>query len=191
MTTFRVQPARDSQLAKVPFKVILVDYHEIGSHEHIRHPEAVEQLVGSMLAHGYQGPPLAVFQAGSDDWFDNFKAGQTITPRYGELGIADGHHRLQAITILGEQGLLHEPIIPVQIIPGRQPSLVRLATMHAGEEPLPITAIEACFADPGAAIPRAGTTHFQAHLNDGQWLRLAQSQPDIVITRDDLVQHDN
>lgn len=161
MLTFHSRPARESRLSKLPLKVVFVDYRQIGTHEHIRHPKAVDELLRSILEHGYQGPPLAVFQAGSDDWFDRSQTGDTLTPQYGGLGIADGHHRLRAIATLAKQGLLRDPMIPVQLIPGRCPNLVRLATMRPGEEPLPITAIEGCFADPDIAIPRPAPLTFK------------------------------
>lgn len=169
MLSFRVMPARQSGLSNIPFKAIYADYHGIGTHEHIRHPETVEALVEAMVSAVYQGPPLAVVEAGN------------------RLGIADGHHRLQALKILRQRGLLRDPQVPVQVVPADRTDLVRLATMRSREEPLPLSAITACFTDPDAAIPPSGTTHFQARLNNGKWVRLAEAQPDIVITRDDLL----
>jgi hypothetical protein len=187
MLTFQTHHARQSGLSKVPFKAIFVDYRLIGTHEHIRHPEAIHELTKSILKTGYQGPPLAVFQAGSDQWFESASEGQTLHVNVGDIGIADGHHRLQAISMLDQEGLLQNPFIPVQLVPAHHHDLIRLASMRREEQPLPITAIEACFVEVGAAIPPSGTSHFQSKLKNGNWVRLAQAQPDIVIDRDHLL----
>jgi len=119
--------------------------------------------------------------------FNSGVKNKKINVKYGDVGVADGHHRFKSIKLLGERGLLKEVYVPVQLIPAHDTEVVRIGTLSQEEQPLSIQEIERCFKEPTKVIPLC-TSHFQTKLADGDWQRLQFSQPDLVGKRDDLIE---
>lgn len=189
-----IKPARLSLTCNLPVRIGTVDYKLIGTYEHT-HPMRVLALVRSMLLNGLVGPAICVFQQQADTIFNGLPDAQP-TPvnvtSYGQIGVADGHHRLAAVAILDNMGLLKTPNIPVQFVPARQSDIIRMVTseigdrpLAPGEQPLGISDIEDCFRHAAQTIPPNLTVHFDVRFQDRSfnWIRLGQ--PDVVIARSD------
>lgn len=185
MIAYSVERARHSKQAAFPLHICYVDYQLIGTHER-QAPEAEKHIYDSILQIGYNGPPIAVFQAKADLLLETVGDNAQIDEDYGAIGVADGHHRLKAIQLLGRQGFLKDRLIPVQLIPVHNSEVIRIGTLSEAEKPLTIEEIEACFKEPNNIIPVC-TSHFQTRLMNGQWARLRESQPDIIIKREDFI----
>lgn len=184
-----IQQARKSDLAMFPFRLVYVDYRLIGTHEAL--DTKLERTVyDSILANGYSGPPISVFENGSDRIFTSGIENSPLEINYGDVGIADGHHRFKSLTMLGDQGLLRNVFIPVQLIPTHDNEIIRVGTIDQNEEPLSVAEIEACFADPLQSVPIC-SSHFQTKAADGHWYKLDHIQPDLHIEKDVLLNVDN
>ncbi|HSW79565.1 MAG TPA: hypothetical protein VLG47_02195 [Candidatus Saccharimonadales bacterium] len=194
----RIVPARRSEQCALPVRIALVDYRMVGIHEHA-HPARVLAYLQSFLQHGYRAPAVSVFQQQSDKIFSilpNDQPTTVVLQNYGHLGVADGHHRFAAITLLDKLGLLRTATIPVQVIPVRDYDLVRFITKNIGShlgnhdvQQLAIADIEACFYRHNTAIPENLATMFEVRFYDGTYDRIKLGQPDIVIDRSDLLKN--
>jgi hypothetical protein len=89
--------------------------------------------------------------------------------------------------LLDQLGLLKTQLVPVQLIPARDQSIIRIGTLKDHETPLSVVQIESCFAEPGAVIPPQLTSHFQVSFRDGTWDRVREGQPDVVIAKADFL----
>ncbi len=183
---YAIKAARHSRLATISTKIIYVDYKLIGIHEECK-PGWAEEIAASILKHGYRGPAISVFQVGSDELYESAGEGEKVALSYGDLGVADGHHRLAAIINLGIRGLLKDSAIPVQVIPAHDQCKIRTVSFMAGAVPTPITAIEAYLRNSTQAFPY-GSTHFQTVLTTGEWVPISESQPDMNIQASQLFQ---
>ena len=97
-----IKQARQSRQTLLAFRIICIDYRLIGTHED-QAQKSEQQVYESMLEKGYNGPPIAVFQFGSDDLFASGVEDQKVNVEYGEIGVADGHHRFKSICRLGQE----------------------------------------------------------------------------------------
>lgn len=191
---YTVSPVRRYSDSLISLKIVYVDFRVIGIHEQCKADRALEEE-RSMLEAGYHGPAISVFQVGSDEIYKNIKLDQQLSLEYGEIGVADGHHRLAAITQLSQKGLLKSPVIPVQLIPAHDTDVVRCTILPlvdgeailANEKPMLVEAVEAYFKNPHETIPVDYTTRFQARLKSGEWMWIRESQPDIIIGVEDLI----
>jgi hypothetical protein len=182
---YSTQPARHSHESAFAFRVVYIDYQRLGTHEE-KEPDAEKPVYDSMLARGYFGPLIAVFQAQVDTLFNAAGPRTHIDHPYGEIGVADGHHRYKAIQRLAHEGLLKSEMIPVQLIAAHKPEIILICTLTSDEAPLAIEEIEACFVDPSKAIPIC-SSHFQTRLSNGNWVRLQEAQPDVIIAKADFL----
>jgi len=185
---YTITPARDSGLAVFDQKIVLLDQALIGTSERIRHEDSLNEIEASIRERGYDGPVITVFEQHRDDLYNQINGRETLSHiTFGQLGVADGHHRLEAIRRLALRHQLPNMLIPCQLIPAHDPDCIKLATLHDNETPLELTAIEDCFMNPDAIIPPASTTHFQARLKDGRWVRLANATPNLRISIAELL----
>lgn len=182
MIKYKLQPARSSDNSLIPVKVIYVDLNLIGTHEAID-DNKFKTVYNSILENGYQGPPISIIEKGQDKIFNDLPDNSNLIIEYGQVGIADGHNRLAALRVLNEEGKLRESMIPVQIIPGRQPNLVRIATLDEKETPLTINEIENNFTVEQSVIKKISTSHFQGKLSTGGFARIRETQPDMIVDK--------
>jgi len=163
-----------------------MDYKLIGTHEL---PRATNTSVvyDSLLQQGYRGPAISVFFPYTDAALAEVESGGLLHLAYGEVGIADGHNRLEVLRLLDVQGRLASPYIPVQLIPAHDPQLIcRMHIDDPSKEPLPLTVVESCFAGPLKIIPVINSC-FAAKLTDGTWVRVRDAQPDVIIPNHSLL----
>ncbi len=189
---FTVKNARFSQLSKLPLKFAYILLDLIGTHELANNlsNNQVQSILNSLLKYGYEGPAISAIEREGDVIYDTILTNQVQVLdniSYGQLGIADGHNRLEALKILQAQKILKHQYIPIQIIPGRKPEIVSLRASKIDETPLTIEQIESCFTNPNLTIDPKSTTHFEAAFRDGQWRRVREGQPNIIIKREELI----
>ncbi len=177
-----LRPARHGNMSTLPTKIIFVDEKYIGTHEGIRGHNLL-LVLKSILRRGYSGPPIAVIEHGRDHIYQSDK----IAPfsyveliKHGQVGVADGHHRITALRILSSLSLLNLSIIPVQIIPARDSSVVKIAVNKQKENIITLADIEKCFPVP-EKIMLPSTTTFKVKLSTDEWVRLRDGQPDVLI----------
>jgi hypothetical protein len=184
MLSYSLKQSRHSDQSGFPAKIIYADYRMIGTHEE-HWPSEVERFVNEILKDGYTWPPIAVFQTGSDELFKTVKNNDRVELKFGEVGVADGHHRFAAIGLLGICGLLRDHYIPVQVIPAHDSSLIRNIP-DSKQSAVSIAEIESRFSDPSNKFPIM-TTRFSTRLKTGEWVPLRECQPDMLIEPDTLV----
>ena len=180
--------ARQSPATALPLRLIQADLQEVGTHEPTDLTK-LEALLTAFLSQGYQGPPVSVLHRDSDTLFSSLQTEEPLlltTISYGDIGVADGHHRLQALRVLDWANLLAVRELPFQLVPARNPDIVRLASSIPETKPFTLTEIVACFPDERTVISDCAT-YFEARLADGTWQRLQESQPDVHIPLEDLV----
>jgi hypothetical protein len=180
---YSLRAARRSAEAMVPVRIVYVDYRLIGTHEQVM-PQEVDRLERQMLEAGYQFAPLAVFQAGSDRLFTTARDNELLRVKLGEIGVADGHHRLAALRSLSERGRLREPVVPVQLMPAHDETRVRYLVL-SGEQ-LPLEKVEEIFKAPGHNLP-VTTTRFLTLMKTGDWAYVQDAQPDLLIEPAELL----
>lgn len=186
MIPYVIRAARRSSLATISPKIVYVDYKLIGIHEECK-PGWAEVIAAAMQKNGYRGPAISVFQVGSDALYESVSGGEKLDLSYGDVGVADGHHRLAALVNLRERGLLKEPMIPVQVIPAHDQNKIRTVSYIDGVAPTPITAVEMYLRNPSQVFP-FGSTHFQTMLSTGEWVPISEGQPDLNIQSSQLCQ---
>ncbi|MBI4004683.1 hypothetical protein HY358_00940 [Candidatus Roizmanbacteria bacterium] len=191
---YKIIRARFSDMCLLVPKFIVVDVYIIGTHEKANnlHKDQMLDVVRSLIAFGYRGPALSVFEKGKDDIYESVEQNtfEKYEPKYGQIGIADGHNRLESLKLLDCLGLLRDKFIPVQIIPGRKPELVTIKTSNKADIPWTIEEIESCFTDENKAFELTNTSHFEAAFSDNVWRRVRESQPDIVISKEEFINID-
>lgn len=191
---YRIVPARLSNKSLLPPKFIVVDIYKIGTHEQANnlHKDQMLDVLRSFIAHGYRGPAMSVIEKGKDDIYESVKPNtfETYELDYGQIGIADGHNRLESLKVLDRLGLLKDKYIPVQIIPGRKPEVAAIKTLNDTDVPWTIKEIEACFTDKNKTLELDNTSHFEAAFSDHRWRRVREAQPDIVISKEDFIEVD-
>ena len=180
LSPYHIIENRQSTRSALPRKFVYVDYRLIGTHEL---PRAVNTTVvyDSMLRQGYNGPAISVFFPDDDAALSQVVDGSLLPLGYGQVGVADGHNRLEALRLLDMQGRLQSPYVPVQLIPAHDPELIcRIHIDDPAKEPLPLSVVESCFAEPMNVIPVINSC-FAAKLTDGSWVRVRDAQPDIAV----------
>lgn len=183
---YHIVERRQSLRSVLPRKFAYIDYRLIGTHELPRVANTT-LVYDSLLQLGYQGPAISVFYAYSDDPLSKIIDGSLLHIGYGEVGVADGHNRLEALRLLDMQGYLRSPYIPVQLVPAHDAELIyRIHIDDPAKEPLPLSVVENCFAEPMNIIPVINSC-FTAKITDGSWVRVRDAQPDIVISKDNLL----
>jgi hypothetical protein len=166
--------------AILPIRIAFINARELGTHENTDDAKlnAVDE---SIRKNGYSGPAITVFECGNDIIYDTLVDGinrvDISSGKYGTFGIADGHNRLATLLSLIDQHVLKTSLIPVQIIPAHDSSMIRVGVSSEDEQPLTVAEIEGCFTSKSLIIPANSTAHFQALLSDGSWKRLKYSQP--------------
>jgi hypothetical protein len=157
------------------------DYRTIGTHENARGANT-NTVYDAMKEQGYKGPALCVFSAGDDSALQNLKPESIIPARYGLVGIADGHNRLEALRLLDEEGLLRSRYVPVQVMPAHDQSVIRISTRDLDDPALQVKDIERHFVVPGSVISTINS-YFETKLKDGSWVPLSEAQPDVLIPK--------
>lgn len=183
MLKYETRPARASNMSTLKPVIVLIDYRKIGTFEDID-VKKLDSLLRSISVNGWNGPAISVFKTCKDD--RTIKDGQILSAQYGEFGVADGHNRLETLRRLDAQGLLKSKIIPVQLIPARNKDVIRIITLNPEDMLFSAEEIEACFSERTKFMPWS-TSHFQAQLKDGSWLRLRECQPDLLIGKLELL----
>lgn len=186
---FSLYPARKSDKSTIQTYLAYFDCHLIGTHEKISKYKFFK-LITSFIKLGYYGPPISVIIPDFTQCTiaeSNKDLISTIYPKsYGDVGIADGHNRLAVIKLLYKLKLLTTKYIPMQILPIDSSNLVKIFTNSEEEVPLTINQICECFKVEDKIIPPSSTSHFKALLEDGSYVRVRDSQQDLIIKKSDF-----
>jgi hypothetical protein len=186
LAQYKLTESRQSIHSALPRHIAYIDYRVLGVHELPRDINT-NKVYYSILDKGYAGPAISAFYAFSDHRLDTTINNSKLHVPYGIIGVADGHNRLQALHLLDIQGLLRSPYIPVQLIPAHNAELVsRINVTNPHDKPLSLAEVESCFADPNRVVSVASSC-FMARLTDNSWIRIRDAQPDITISRGNLM----
>ncbi len=158
-----------SMASPFEIRIVLVNPHLIGTHERCVPDFDFSQI---SFEQGFDGPPISVGEFHPGDYFyNNLVEEMSVLDNleYGDLGVLDGHHRLEKAKRLGLS------YVPVQLIPLRHPSLI-IGTWLDNYVPLTVEQVVAHFKQPDMhVLPKA--TKFQVRGTDGSVYRIAHIQP--------------
>lgn len=180
-----VEAARRSSECEMGTKICFVDPEVIGIHENTNHAK-LGVILESLLRGGYRGPAIAVMESGADtlyetaDQLSSFESTDDL-----KIGIVDGHNRLAILKILRILNLLRSDKIPVQVIPVRH-DFIRTSSLDPAQDPLSIDEVQARNLAPQLDLDQSHT-FFEVSFKDGSYARVREGQPDIAITRENLI----
>jgi len=188
----KITNARNSDKTLMLPKFMIVDINKIGTHEIANnvHENQTFDVIESLIKFGYKGPAISVFETGKDSYYETISQNtfNEFKIEYGQIGVADGHNRLAALKDLDNQGKLKSRFLPVQIIPARNQSIVKIKVDDPKEEIWTIEQIESCFKEKEKTMQDSkNTSHFEIAFMDGVWRRIREAQPDIYIPLDELI----